>query len=176
MTRIEMAKTKSNIKITNWNFLGGHLVEAIVLIAFGVVFIGAWVTGKLENDKEQWAKIFVPVMGVAALGGGGFLLFDAFRKFALSVELGEKFRYRMLTHSRTRKWPDVKTFKLGWETRKYLKRVGIGYKEHRWRMLIVRFRTGELIKVHVSPKLEEQIQEFASSKLRDLGVTLQVSE
>jgi hypothetical protein len=169
-----MSKSKNVVRIWNWNFLGGHLIETGVLIVLGVSFVAAWITGKLA-DKGEWERFLVPFMGFVLLASGVALLTDAFRKFALWVELGGKVRYRMLTHSRTRKWSDVKSFKLGWEVRKYLRRIRLGYEERRWRMLIIRFCDGTVVKVHVKPKHEEQLQQF-TAELTEAGLSLHSSE
>lgn len=168
------SKNKNTLRIWNVNFLGGHLAEAIVLVGFGAFFVGVWLLGKLA-EKGPWEKILVPLMGFAAFAAGLGMLAHAFRKYALWLELGDKIHYRMLTHSRTRKWSDVKAIKLGWESREYLRRVGLGYKEQRWRMLIIRFRDGALVKVHVKPKHEDRLQQFAG-KLNEAALSLQSSD
>lgn len=67
-------------------------------------------------------------------------------------------------------------FSAGKSVGEVLQQLGVSEPTyHRWRMLIVRFRDGTLVKVHNKPKHEDRFQQF-SAKLTEAGLARQSIE
>jgi hypothetical protein len=101
-------------------------------------------------------------MFLGAIGGGCTIGYLVFRRYALWVEFGDQFRYRMLLGGGTRKWASVKNVKLIWE---HDEDEGKSYMQ-----VEIVLKGGKKIWVAVNEKQAVKVEQFARSRFPELGV------
>ncbi|MFM9962891.1 MAG: hypothetical protein ACKV2Q_16905 [Planctomycetaceae bacterium] len=156
---------RSSVRLNNWNHLGGKAVWALVLLVGGIAIGVSWLTGdgvKPDPSKAQLPSWMVPIVIVGVIASGCSWVYLVFRRYALWVELGDQFRYRMLLGGGTRKWSSVKNVKLAWE---YLEEADRTYMQIEFVL-----KGNRKIWVCLSEKQAARFKQFAQSRFSELGV------
>ncbi len=157
---------RSTLRLNNWNYLGGQiLMRVLVPLGFGIAAVIAFFS-KIELTPEEVAKghgrIWAALIAVGCLSTAGTFGYLVFRRYALWMDFGDKFRFRMLYGSGTRKWSDVKNVKLLWEHDQDERRSYLQVE--------VILKGGKKLWVCVSEKQAAKFELFAQSRLPELGV------
>lgn len=154
-------------RITSWNYAGTTLFYGLVggpaLLVLAVMLIRSGPMNDPEG-KPDWVGpyFFATILSGITL----FLVYRAFTKAVLWIDIGRTLCVRKLVHSVSRSWDDIENidfeavqgrmplFKTG------IPGIGLDMKFDEHRILVIRFRDQSVVRLEVKACHDEIVQEL----------------